>query len=379
MNPRKISDSQFKILCKSIQDNISYFEARPIILSDRTGEFIVIAGNQRYKAAKHLKLKKVPIYLMKDLSLEQEKEIVIRDNISNGDWDWDILNTGAWGEISDLEEWGLDIPKEFQVEAEAVEDDYEIPDTIETDIVLGDLFEIGSHRLLCGDSTDSDSVAKLMNGEKADMVFTDPPYGMHLDVSNSNNLGGKDGWKNKAKNYTSVIGDGDDFKEELINTIFVCFNDVKEVFIWGADYFAELIPNKNEGSWLVWDKRFGVEEMKLTFSEFELCWSKEKHLREMVRITWSGILGTEQEFDHKRHHPTQKPTKLSRWFIEKYSSKNNLIADIYLGSGSTMLSCHQTQRKCYGMELDPKYCQVIVDRMRKLDPSIKILKNGSPI
>ena len=110
MNPRKISDSQFKILCKSIQDNISYFEARPIILSDRTGEFIVIAGNQRYKAAKHLKLKKVPIYLMKDLSLEQEKEIVIRDNISNGDWDWDILNTGAWGEISDLEEWGLDIP-----------------------------------------------------------------------------------------------------------------------------------------------------------------------------------------------------------------------------------------------------------------------------
>ena len=110
MNPRKISDSQFKILCKSIQDNISYFEARPIILSDRTGEFIVIAGNQRYKAAKHLKLKKVPIYLMKELSLEQEKEIVIRDNISNGDWDWDILNTGAWGEISDLEEWGLDIP-----------------------------------------------------------------------------------------------------------------------------------------------------------------------------------------------------------------------------------------------------------------------------
>lgn len=110
MNPRKISDSQFKILCKSIQDNISYFEARPIILSDRTGEFIVIAGNQRYKAAKHLKLKKVPIYLMKDLSLEQEKEIVIRDNISNGDWDWDILNTGAWGEISDLEEWGMDIP-----------------------------------------------------------------------------------------------------------------------------------------------------------------------------------------------------------------------------------------------------------------------------
>jgi hypothetical protein len=199
---------------------------------------------------------------------------------------------------------------------------------------------------------------------------------MHLDVSNSNNVGGKDGWKNKAKNYTAVIGDGDDFKEELINTIFACFNDVKEIFIWGADYFAELLPNKNDGSWLVWDKRFGVEEMKLTFSEFELCWSKIKHLREMVRITWSGILGTEQEFDHKRHHPTQKPTKLSRWFIEKFSSENNLIADIYLGSGSTMLSCHQTKRRCYGMELDPKYCQVIIDRMRKLDSSLIIKRNG---
>ena len=96
----------------------------------------------------------------------------------------------------------------------------------------------------------------------------------------------------------------------------------------------------------------------------------------MVRITWSGILGTEQEFDHKRHHPTQKPTKLSRWFIEKYSKENNLIADIYLGSGSTMISCHQTKRKCYGIELDPKYCQVIVNRMIKLDSTIKIKLNG---
>ena len=271
---------------------------------------------------------------------------------------------------------------EFEFETEdtevkAKEDDFDVPQGgFKTDIVLGDLFEIGEHRLLCGDSTCSDTVAKLMNGEKADMVFTDPPYGMHLDVSNSNNLGGKDGWKNKAKNYTPVIGDGDDFKEELINTIFACFNDVKEMFIWGADYFAELLPNKNNGSWLVWDKRFGVEEMKLTFSEFELCWSREKHLREMVRITWSGILGTEQEFDHKRHHPTQKPTKLSRWFIEKYSSENNLIADIYLGSGSTMLSCHQTKRKCYGLELDPKYCDVIVRRMVQLDINIIVKRNG---
>jgi len=371
-NPRLIKDDKFKKLVQSIKDFPEMLNIRPIVVNQ---DMIILGGNMRYKACKEAGLKEVPV-IITDLTEAQQREFLIKDNTSGGEWDWDIL-ANEW-DTDQLEEWGLDLPIDFNTEVlEAEEDDFEVPEGgIETDIVLGDLFEIGEHRLLCGDSTDSDSVSKLMNGQKADMVFTDPPYGMHLDVSNSNNLGGKDGWKNKAKNYTPVIGDGDDFKEELINTIFACFNDVKEMFIWGADYFAELLPNKNDGSWLVWDKRFGVEETKLTFSEFELCWSKEKHLREMVRITWSGILGTEQEFDHKRHHPTQKPTKLSRWFIEKYSSEKNLIADIYLGSGSTMLSCHQTKRKCYGMELDPKYCQVIIDRMIKLDDTLIVKRNG---
>jgi DNA modification methylase len=371
-NPRLIKDDNFKKLVKSIIDFPEMLNIRPIVVND---DMIILGGNMRFKACKEAGLKEIPIIKASNLSEDKQREFLIKDNVSGGEWDLTLLQ--EW-DNEELLEWGLEIPEfEIKEELQADEDDFEIPEGgTETDIVLGDLFEIGAHRLLCGDSTDSDSVAKLMNGEKANMVYTDPPYGMHLDVSNSNNLGGKDGWKNKPKNYTAVIGDGDDFKQELINTIFACFNDVKEMFIWGADYFAELLPNKNDGSWLVWDKRFGVEEMKLTFSEFELCWSKEKHLREMVRITWSGILGTEQEFDHKRHHPTQKPTKLSRWFIEKYSKENNLIADIYLGSGSTMISCHQTKRKCYGMELDPKYCQVIVDRMIKLDPTIKIKLNG---
>lgn len=375
-NPRVIKDDKFKKLVESIKSFPQMMELRPIVVDESN---VIQGGNMRYRALVELGYKEVQeawVKQGKDLTPEQWREFVIKDNVGFGEWDFDML-ANDW-DAEELQEWGLDIPGfETPEVLEAEEDDFDVPEGgIETDIVLGDLFEIGEHRLLCGDSTDSDSVAKLMNGEKADMVFTDPPYGMHLDVSNSNNLGGKDGWKNKAKNYTPVIGDGDDFKEELINTIFACFNDVKEMFIWGADYFAELLPNKNNGSWLVWDKRFGVEEMKLTFSEFELCWSREKHLREIVRITWSGILGTEQEFDHKRHHPTQKPTKLSRWFIEKYSSENNLIADIYLGSGSTMLSCHQTKRRCYGMEIDPKYCQVIIDRMLKLDPTIKIKRNG---
>ena len=214
------------------------------------------------------------------------------------------------------------------------------------------------------------------------MVFTDPPYGMKLDadyskMSNNSTFAKEKGIKN-GKKYSNVIGDHNDFTDELINTIFSHFNDTKEVFIWGADYFSELLPNKNDGSWIVWDKRVDENFDKMYGSAFELCWSKNKHKREIARIRWASAFGTEKEFDHKRHHPTQKPTLLPQWFFNKYGKKNDLIADLYLGSGSTMVAAHQLKRKCYGMELDPKYCQVIIDRMRKLDPAIEIKINGKP-
>ena len=372
-NPRLIKDDRFKKLVKSIEEFPKMMALRPIII-DADG--MILGGNMRFKALLELGYKEVPdewIRRADELTDDEKRRFIIEDNLPFGEWDWDSL-ANNWDE-AELTEWGMDIP-EFAFKKEVIEDDYEIPDEIETDIVLGDLFEIGQHRLLCGDSTDSDQVAKLMNGQKADMVFTDPPYGMSLDVSNSDNVGAKDGWKSKPKNYSKVIGDGKDFTPELINTVFACFDYCQEIFIWGADYFAELIPNRKTGSWIVWDKRAGIEDLKLTFSEFELCWSKQKHLREIARIAWSGLLGTEQEFDHKRHHPTQKPIKLSSWFIDKFSNDGDLISDIYLGSGSTMVAAHQLNRKCYGMEIDPKYCQVIVDRMKKLDPNIEIKKNG---
>ena len=101
-----------------------------------------------------------------------------------------------------------------------------------------------------------------------------------------------------------------------------------------------------------------------------------EHKREIARIKWAGIFGTEKEFDHKRHHPTQKPSLLPQWFFNKWGKEKDLIADLFLGSGSTMVAAHQLKRKCYGMELDPKYCQVIIDRMIKLDPTLVIKKNG---
>jgi DNA modification methylase len=257
-----------------------------------------------------------------------------------------------------------------------------VPDEVKTDIVLGDLFEIGEHRLLCGDSTESDQVARLMNGEKANMVFTDPPYGMHLNADYSSAKSRPDMAKAKGltggKKWNNVIGDHDDFTPKLINTVFACFPDCQEVFLWGADYYAELLPNKNVGSWIVWDKRLEESTDKMYGSCFELCWSKNKHKRDIARIKWAGVFGVEQEHDKCRSHPTQKPTALAEWFFDRWGAKGDIVVDLYSGSGFTVIAAEKTERKCYGMELDPKYCQVIIDRMLKLDPTLEIKKNGQP-
>ena len=378
-NPRIIKDDKFKKLVKSIQDFPQMLELRPIVIDENN---IVLGGNMRLKACIEAGLKEVPVLQAKDLTIKQKGEFIVKDNVGYGEWDWDDL-ANNWDEQL-LTEWGLDIPNFDANVLEAEEDDFAVPDGgTETDIVLGDLFEIGEHRLLCGDSTDSDQVAKLMNGQKADMVFTDPPYGMFLNADYSDMDSKFKGSKGGNK-YENIIGDNEDFKPELVNTIFAIFNDVKEIFIWGADYFAELIPNKNDGSWIVWDKRAnGNDDIdedkssdKMYGSTFELCWSKNRHKREIARIKWAGIFGMEKEDTKKRVHPTQKPTLLANWFFNKWGKDNDLIADLYLGGGTTMVASHQIKRKCYGMELDPKYCQVIIDRMKKLDPLLVIKKNG---
>ena len=380
-NPRTIKDDKFFKLAQSLKDLPEMAKVRPVVVNQ---DMVVLGGNMRLKAMKEAGWKEAPVEIV-DWDEEKQRQFIIKDNVGFGEWDWEML-ANEW-DAEQLDDWGLDIPafddpKELEVE----EDDYEMPDQITTDIVLGDLFEIGPHRLLCGDSTDSDAVARLMNGAKADMVFTDPPYGMKLDADYS-------GMKSEifkggigGKKYDNVKGDHEDFTEELINTIFACFNDCKEIFIWGADYFAELLPNKNDGSWIVWDKRANGNDNisedkssdKMYGSTFELCWSKNRHKREIARVKWAGIFGMPSQDTRGRVHPTQKPIELAHWFFNKWGNDKDLIADLYLGGGTTMVAAHQLNRKCYGMELDPKYCQVIVDRMLKLDPSLEVKRNGEP-
>ena len=377
-NPRLIKDHKFKQLVKSIQDFPQMLELRPIVIDENN---MVLGGNMRLKACIEAGLKDVPVKQAKDLTEEQKKEFIVKDNVGYGEWDWDDL-ANNW-DVEELTEWGLDIPDFAIKNADAQEDDFAVPDGgTETDIVLGDLFEIGEHRLLCGDSTDSDQVAKLMNGQKADMVFTDPPYGMFLDTDYSKIKGTENsiGFKgNKTGNkYDKIIGDNEDFTPELINTIFASFPKTKEIFIWGADYFVDLLPNYGkDGSWLVWNKRSSEAQQRGIGNCFELCWSLNKHKRFVLDFEWFGFLSKDDPNEARnRQHPSMKPSKLISRMINEFCKDATLIVDIFLGSGTTMLATHQLKRKCYAMELDPKYCQVIVDRMKKLDPTLIIKKNG---
>jgi 16S rRNA G966 N2-methylase RsmD len=359
-NPRIIKDDKFAKLVKSINEFPQMLNLRPIVVND---DMVVLGGNMRLKACKEAGLKEIPIIKASELTEQQQKEFIVKDNVGYGEWDWNDL-ANNW-DSEQLIDWGLDIPG-FDAEViESEEDDFALPDGgIETDIVLGDLFEIGEHRLLCGDSTDIDQVALLMNGQKADMVFTDPPYG----ISHS----GK-GIKGSAKenDFGEILGDNDvTVAVDAFNLCQSLFVDATMIF-WGANYYSSCLPNGF--GWLVWDK----EREGDTFSGAELAFVNKGVKVDVFRHQWHGMIKG-SEMGEKRVHPTQKPIALVEWSFNNYKAGNNIL-DLFLGSGTTMVASHQTKRKCYGMELDPKYCQVIVDRMRKLDPTLVIKKNGLPI
>jgi site-specific DNA-methyltransferase (adenine-specific) len=333
----------------------------------------IVEGHGRLIACKELGYNEVPIIRLDHLTDEERKAYTLAHNklTMNSDFDIDILNEelASFDDI-DMSNFGFDMDFDTEEETEVIEDEVpEVPE--EPKAKLGDIYQLGSHRLMCGDSTKKEDIEKLMNNQKANVVYTDPPYGMNLDTDYSKLPENKEFEKQKGikggKTYKPVIGDNEDFKDDLVLTIFNNFDYCKEIFVWGGDYYPELLKDYKKGNYIVWDKKSneGMENNnfdKTLSSNFELCWSKQKHKKDIVRVLWVSAFGTEQEFDHKRHHPTQKPTKLSRWFIDKYSKENDLIVDIYGGSGSTLIACEQLNRKCYMMELDPHYIDVIIQR-----------------
>ena len=378
-NPRLIKDDKFKKLVKSIKEFPEMLEIRPIVVDK---DNIVLGGNMRLRACQEAGLKEVYILKADQLTEKQQREFIIKDNVGFGEWDWDDL-ANEW-DVDELEDWGLDLPVDLAVqELEAEEDDYEMPDEIKTDIVLGDLIEIGEHRLLCGDSTDSDQVAKLMNGEKADMVFTDPPYlmdftgGIHADGSKSFNS--KHGG---IKNDKMSKEDGDDFLDAINANI--------QLFVNGAFYIC--FYRLKLGEYFESLKRTGLEVRALiTWNKGNHTLSNSDYMSKCEHIFYGWVkehnfYGGNNGMDiwdiprtqKNELHPTMKPIPLCEKAISDASKTKDKVLDLFLGSGSTMVAAHQLKRKCYGMELDPKYCQVIVDRMLKLDSALEVKINGKP-
>lgn len=375
-NAKRHDKKQINNVAESIKE---YGFVQPIVVDKNN---IVVIGHCRLEASKKLGLESVPCVRVEELTDEQVKALRIADNKTNeSKWDMDAL--AAELEELDFSDFDFDFgfDTDAEEETEIVEDEApEVDEGNEPITKLGDIWQLGRHRLMCGDSTDKETVELLMNGKKADMILSDPPYGMFLDTDFSDIKGSMKsiGRKNhtQGNKYDKVIGDNEDFKPELITTFFENFAYCKEMFLFGADYFAEILPNKNEGSWLVWDKR-KESQADAIGSEFELCWSKSKHKRRMLRHDWFGFLSSQNGADARnRVHPTQKPITLLVDIIEQWGKDCDNIIDLYGGSGSTLIACEQLDRTCYMMELDPKYCDVIIKRWETLTGEKAVLING---
>ena len=356
-NPRLIKDDKFKKLVQSIKDFPEMLDIRPIVVNK---DMIILGGNMRYRACKEAGIKEIPV-IITDLSEDKQREFLIKDNTSGGEWDWDML-ANEWN-VEELQEWGLDLPS-FDIEdvGTAEEDNYEVPEGgIETDIVLGDLFEIGDHRLLCGDSTNLTHVEKLLDNTKADLLFTDPPYNVSFN--------GRSGKFDVIENDDLDTDTFDKFIEEFAQTVHTLQIPIK--YIWcNWKFYGTLQKHFQLNACIVWAKNvFGLGRGYRHQHEFCFFEGKLDDGINNESDLW------EIKKDHNYVHPTQKPIALSERALKNHK-KAKVILDLFGGSGSTMVGCHQLNRKARLMELDPKYCQVIVDRMRKLDPSLIIKRNG---
>jgi DNA modification methylase len=372
-NPRIIKDAKFEKLCKSITDFPKMMELRPIVVDH---ENVILGGNMRLRALQHLGYKEIPIEWLRkaiELTEDEKKQFIIKDNSNFGEWDWEVLNDWDKELLSD---WGLDLPDfDEPVNLEAQEDDFDTTPPKIPITVLGDLYEIGEHRLLCGDSTDSDQVAKLMNGEKADMVFTDPPYNI--------NYGNIKHTKFKQRDIENDNMSGDEFKDfctAFASNIKLFCDGV--VYCWagpgkdGRIMFTTLDEALHNSTMIVWNKdQFTLGRGKYQ-NKNEVCWFGWNKSGET--FTNDRTLTNVWDFERPKKselHPTMKPIKLVENGLN-HNPKAASVLDLFLGSGSTMVASHQLKRKCYGMELDPKYCDVIVRRMIKLDPTLEIKRNG---
>ena len=374
-NPRIIRDEKYRKLVRSVAQFPKMLDLRGIVID--AGKMI-LGGNQRFRAiADILKMpepelleilegrtaefalweilrekKAVPenwIVDGSDMTDDEIRRFIIADNVEFGEHDFDALANG-W-DADELEGWGVDVPDFAGGKQEAQEDDYEMPDEIETDIQPGDLFEIGPHRLLCGDSTKAEDVARLMDGARADMVFTDPDFSMPFPLLKN--------VYDVSKDHSSGFGFWVCGDKQCVQLTMNDFENFAKFFV--QDFRnATLVSNNQPMTRHVMICQFGKRPMNNLHDGFST----------LLQIA------TDRTSETHKVTPMAKKVELPFEFIAHYSNENDLVLDFFAHSGSTMVAAHQLSRRCYCMEIEPKYCQAVINRMLNSFPDIKIRKNG---
>lgn len=383
INPRKISDAKKQKLIESLEKfNLAEI---PAVNTDMQ----IIGGNQRVSALMMVGRGDEEIDVRvpnRKLTKKEVKEYAIISNTHAGEFDFEILEL----EFADvqIEEIGFDVigfddwkkKQDIALASEAKEDDFDVPvGGSETDIVEGDIFDIGQHRLLCGSSTQTDTWKRLMGDELADLVITDPPY----------NVDYKGGTKEGLKIKNDNMSDGDFY--QFLYDFYTALGSYTKAggawYVWHADTeganFRRAMADAGIAvkQCLIWVKN------TMVMGRQDYHWKHEPCLygwKEGAAHGWyndrkqTTVLNFERP-QRNAEHPTMKPIPLIAYQMGNSSKAGDVVADGFGGSGTTMVAAHQTNRRCRMMELDPRYCQVIIDRMRKLEPGITILKNGKKI
>ena len=371
-NPRK-NDEAVKYVAESIKE----FGFKVPIIVDKNN--VIVAGHTRYKAAKQLKLKEVPCIVADDLTEEQIKAFRLADNKVGeiAEWDFDLLNMELESISFDMSSFGFNILNEEE-EKEIEEDDYDLEEKLKNiekpKSKYGDIYQLGKHRLMCGDSTKIEDVGKLMNGVKVDLLITDPPYNVNYEGGN--------GLKIKNDNM-----DNDNFRKFLTDAFSTADSVMKEgavFYIWHADSEGYNFRGACfDNNWkvrqcLIWNKN------SMVMGRQDYHWKHEPCLygwKDGASHLWASDRKqtTILDFDKptkNAEHPTMKPVKLFDYQIKNNTKKDDIVLDLFGGSGTTLIACEQNGRISYNMELDPKYVDVIIDRWETLTGEKAILLNG---
>ena len=349
LNSRTHSDAQVAQLAASIRE---FGFTNPVLVDEQNN---LIAGHGRLLAARKLKLTEVPAVVVTGLDDRKRRALVIADNklALNADWDEEALRVeledlaGDFGELMGFSDDELVALLKNDDGTEGLTDEDTVPEVPEQPVTVeGDVWLLGRHRLMCGDSTSIDAVERLMGGMKPNAVFTDPPYGIGLD---------KEGQKlGKSQAYGAVLNDHDGQVAKDAFALAVSMG-VPELYFWGANHYSSCLPDSS--CWIVWDKQGGKS---VTYADCELCYTNINKPVRMFTHIWDGFR-RDTEKGEKRVHANQKPVGL---FVDIWSKFNmgQVVLDMFGGSGSTLLAAEKTDRVCYMAELDPRYCDVIIKR-----------------